>query len=364
MVALLLSVPLLLRIGGVEPGAVENRSLATLPKAGVEGVLDASYFSALDDYLEDHTPGRPEAITADAWVDVEVFGDSPTPEVFLGDEGWLFYRTSLSGPCETNADGEQVVAGVEALNAMLAEQGKRVLWTIAPNKETVYSEYLPAEAGSLAACAAEQRAVLRTATNRARPGGYIDLFSLMEQEKAAGSLLYHPNDTHWNSLGALHMVEEIVARLDPTLHPAADRRLQGVTMHEGDLTRILGRPSVEPTERYVIERKGVRVTNEPLPYEVQPPIRHFTGTSTGPPLFAEPTLVIHDSFMNPALTELSQYFADVTFVHWNHFEPALFATLISDAEVIVIEVVERGSYRRLAIQIGSPEMMEALAADR
>jgi len=118
----------------------------------------------------------------------------------------------------------------------------------------------------------------------------------------------------------------------------------------GDLTIALGAPRTEPMQQIQLQRKGVTLSSDgvPLPGNVPPQlIREQAGTpvtteasTTAAPLYPGHTLILGDSFYNPARWLFAPFMSTLTAVYVNA-DPAKIRQSIIDADTVVLEVVER-----------------------
>ena len=129
---------------------LENRNLAAWPVMK----LDRATFGALPDrfeaYFNDHFGFRKRLIYWLAIAKVQVFGVTSTPGVTLGSRGWL-YLASDSAVLSFRAARPYTVLQLEAYRRIiearrdwLASRGIAYLLVIAPNKDTIYPEFMPA----------------------------------------------------------------------------------------------------------------------------------------------------------------------------------------------------------------------------
>jgi hypothetical protein len=110
-----------------------------------------------------------------------------------------------------------------------------------------------------------------------------------------------------------------------------------------------------------LKRQGIRLVEE-IKTELggEPPLRRYRSAGQGLDLVTAPTLFLHDSQLNISIPMLRQYFADVSFVHWNTFDPEAIAPLVADSSSVVLQVVERGFYNRMSYQIGARGFLDNL----
>lgn len=183
--------------------AVGNEQLALWPQLHTaDGGWNRAYLSEVSDYLADHIAFRHSFATLYARLCSGVFGTLPGEDVVLGREGWLYYAETLPDYQGTaRLTRRQCWAAARAL-ALVQEycqgQGVDFVFTIAPNKNSIYPQYMPARyrpaaspgnASRLADCLRQQGVA------------YVDLFSVLRQE-AGQTQLYFAWDSHWNNLGA------------------------------------------------------------------------------------------------------------------------------------------------------------------
>ena len=130
-------------------------------------------------------------------------GESGSEQVILGKNGFLFYRDTLPDYLKTRDTGavEPLADKLRALSDALQAEGRTLYLLIAPNKSTVYPEYMPSQAlrGVSDSCL-----TLLLKALAARDVRYVDAAAALNQSKAAGQL-YFAGDTHWNARGAFYV---------------------------------------------------------------------------------------------------------------------------------------------------------------
>lgn len=357
---LFLFLPLLGRLLGIEPEPIENRPIAKRPTVTAKGLLATDFYQGMSSHIVDTHPWRKDAVAAAAWLNLELFGDSPSPRVHVGREGWLFFDDALRMPCGNKAPLPQLLMQLGRLSAVLEESGRDFGFLITPNKSSIYPEFMSPRVRRLEACSARKRTSLRSHLAEAGLPGYVDLFAKLDFVKADG-LLYFPNDSHLNSFGSVAQTRAIIRLLRPELWQPEDLLAPKKRAHIGDLTRLMGLPSGVATERYVLKRRDVQLVRQiETDLGGPPPLRRYVSTGTSSDLIASPTLFLHDSQLNLSMPMLRQFFADVSFIHWNQFDPEVVSQLMAESSLVMLQVVERGFYNRMAYQIGAPGFLEEL----
>lgn len=359
---LFLFLPLFGRALGVEPEPIENRPVAELPGATLAGVFDTEFYRGMTSYLIDTLPWRKHAVSTAAWLNLKVFHDSPSPQVHLGRDGWLFLDAAFRLPCRHDLPVSLIVEKLEQVAALVEESGRAFRFLITPNKHSIYPEFMSAAVRRLAECSENKRDELRHLLEQNQPPSYIDLFEQLEAMKRDQlRLLYFPNDSHLNSLGSSVQTAGIVDSLKPGLWESGFLIHLRERAHTGDLTRMLGFPSTVPSDWYRVHRGGVEVVaKSPVELPGGRPLRRFRASTRDSILFESRALIIHDSQMNLSMSMLQQFFADVSFLNVNAFTPAVALPLVRESGIIILQLSERGAYVRIAQQLGSQDFLEGL----
>jgi len=216
-------------------------------------------------YFKDRHAFRREAMEAYLWSRVHGFAtvsqesrrnkrdvdakpgfESTLPGVVLGKDGWLFLAAGRSFEGYRHVipmtfdQLEQCRLDLEEKQSRLKAHGIDFLLVIAPDKGTIYPEYLP---GYARAADAPSRLDQLLEHMRARSSVQVldlrpTLFKAKEQHQ-----VYHKTDSHWNEFGAQAACRTI---LDTIHHPSAAREdlneyrcIESVN-EKGDERRMMG----------------------------------------------------------------------------------------------------------------------------
>ncbi|MCY7364151.1 MAG: hypothetical protein LH469_02360 [Frankiaceae bacterium] len=344
-------------LSGVRATELENRPLAAFPSPSTGW----AFFPAVTTWATDHLPLRGLAVSANARVSQDVFGEAPRvttappgaggpvapvpggrppgersyPTVLEGRDGWLFFGDDFAAACAPQAPLEQTLDGLERLGELLTAAGKTYVVTIAPDKSTANPDRLPeAYVGDDCAPAAKD-AFWERVQQRALPG-YVDLKDPLEQARRAdGEDLYRPSDTHWGPGGAKVFARQVADALDPALWRSSTPTRTAPVRQDGDLAGLLGTPRQDEVPGWEVVRPGVVVRRADE--------TGLASTTTGAPLWTAPTLVVGDSFTKAALPQLAPLFADARLVQASlaaDDADELVAALLA-ADAVVLELVER-----------------------
>ncbi|HKW37669.1 MAG TPA: hypothetical protein VJO54_07665 [Burkholderiales bacterium] len=231
-----------------EVSAAEKRALEPMP-AWPKGRGEWSALPAgLDRFVRDHFGLREPLATG--WSLLK-YALRYTPRVAVGREGWLYFPQYWDAKygtrgCGTLSAGLRALAGrVDRLAARAAESGVTVVFAIAPDKETIYPEYMPADSGAVGC---DLYTALMAALQRTKT---VDLRAALGAAKAAEQV-YFRTDSHWNDIGgwrAARVLLEGACAPGPDCARLPEPRLATQTLG-GDLAGLIGLASLK-AERYV-----------------------------------------------------------------------------------------------------------------
>lgn len=196
--------------------AKANQILAPFPQIKAEGGgVNMEFFTQLNDYISENFGFRQEMITADHMLTAKLFQVSGTDKVILGKQGWLFYTETLEDfkgiPTMTERQYYAAARSLALMQEYFRKKGSRFLFTIAPNKNSLYPQFMPYYAQQLWN---EGNAEKLEKQIRLQQVEYADLFYALSKEQAGAEILYHSLDSHWNNRGAVLAYKALTERLD------------------------------------------------------------------------------------------------------------------------------------------------------
>lgn len=208
---LLLAVPFVTFLFDRSEGTIENKELQPMPNLIEAGSgFNEDYLSDLGSYFEERFPLRSTLISWDVDLNRAVFGESGIDKVICGSDGWLYYHETLDDYMGVGQLDERGMAAYAYDLAYLKDHveritdGAQVIFTIAPNKNTVYPDHMPWRYLK----ADEPHVAQKVDGVLARKGvEYVDLVSqylnLSQAGADSGPFLYYLQDSHWTNYGAL-----------------------------------------------------------------------------------------------------------------------------------------------------------------
>lgn len=238
----------LLLPGGAETDGTGHEALAALPSVTkADGSFNDAYFEELGDYFQEHFFRRDSFVTADAKVMGDVFGVSAADGVIRGTDGWLYYKDSLEDYQRTNPMSGRELFNVAHTLAMMQDylknKGCSFLFTVAPNKNSLYGENMPYY---YKVQTENEKNIDRLVPYLTEEGvNYADLFSVFETRD---EVLYHKRDSHWNNKGASLAADTLLDALGQLHTSFTDTDCEVRADFSGDLDEMLYPAAVTPEE--------------------------------------------------------------------------------------------------------------------
>lgn len=353
---------------GVSPQAIENRALAPAPAA-------RDGWDALDSFgpwATDHLPGRANAVHMNAWVDYNMLGQLPTtqqagprgkaskPRVVRGTNGYLFYGQDFVKACSSAVSYEESLNSLARLARIVQASGRRVVFTVSPNKSSVTADALPRNipGGSCAVRGIERQNKL---LDGIQDPLFVGIRRPLSDAHKSGKQVFFRTDTHWTMLGGGMYAQALAKHLDPEL---AQRLRWEPLQHTrvGDMTKMIGLTSTETLTTATLSSgatvfphpKAVRKGGSRPAYEPESWV-----TRPGNGLIQGRTLLLGDSFTGAALASLRPMFAQGRFVVFGYVPERQLISEIRSADTVVIQVVERNVGGHLATR---PQFQSRVAA--
>lgn len=292
---------------------------------------------ALDRWFIDRIGLRLPLVATGAAINVGLLQRSTDRRVLIGRDGWLFYTDDRSRPA-TMADFRGTLRFTEselraternllAMRDSLAACGVRSLVIVAPNKQSIYGEYL----NNSGARPITRLDDLLSRLNASTRDMILELrVPLLAAKAAEPSLpLYFKTDSHWNDLGAFYAYRAVIASLSQS-------------MPVGDLT-------LASSEQYVIDMKpfddgdiALYMLSAPGWFQdVQVLLRRKTASVGSHANLGGQMLMVGDSFSVRLRRYFEQNFSMFRGVAFDDLSVRSFRVEEPQPSVVVFEIVER-----------------------
>ncbi|OUW16793.1 MAG: hypothetical protein CBD18_06230 [Opitutales bacterium TMED158] len=320
---------------------MEKRALAPFPS------LDNRYIDypkAIEDWYGDRFGLRGILIGSYRQARYQLgWLNASSSDAIRGLEGWHFL--SWGGDSDPILDHtgairfsdnelDRLEAYFENWNRWLVDRGIDFYVLIAPNKVSVYPEFLPdgIESGPYGSR-------VNQLLDRLDSSSVSIVFPLEELkiEKELAGPLYLKLDTHWNGMGAYYSYRAFFERskLDRPLEEPRIRFVEKLRS-EGDLVELLGVQSSRQDKDYGIE---MLVENHPRLIGDWRFERGSANRYENSDVDLGKAVIFHDSFMGPLIPLVARHMESSLFVYESQLDQSTIER--EDPEVVILECVER-----------------------
>ena len=248
-------------------------------------------------------------------------------EVLLGKDGWLFYKATGDGTplydyMGINHFSEEELAKVYdnlvAIGDGISARGMDVIFMTVPNKEQVYSEYMPDTVDKI-----NDKSRLDELTEYIESKGgliadrycYVDTSKVLRACKDIYPLFYR-TDTHWTECGSYLALMELRRAMDQRVTPIDEVVFTDKGGFVGDLAKISGSRDEYSDVNPVIDASSIN------------------DDSTKDQVM----LIIGDSFGDAMIHSAKHFYKEVYWVRLKEYTDELDRY---EPDVVVVECVER-----------------------
>lgn len=190
--------------------AIGNETKADKPKLSDGTLITAN----ADAYFAQNFGLRNRLVYAGNALKQAVFKTSGQSDVIIGEDGWLFYGRALDDFLGTSILGEveldRMGAVVDMMQQYVQLHGGEFIFVSAPNKMSVYGEYMPyyyVEEKASGNYELFYERLTELGVNA------VQLKNVLIAKKLDGVQLYHKLDSHWNNYGAAVAYEAMADKL-------------------------------------------------------------------------------------------------------------------------------------------------------
>lgn len=311
----------------------ENRQLSEFPSPKTEeGKINVEWLSQAGDYFQEHFAFRNELVTGNALLHGRLLETSTADGVIQGKNGWLYYKDSLDDYLGQDLLSDRSLFNIAHMLSMtqqaLEEKGVNFLFTIAPNKNSLYGDNMPYY----------DKLKVSDQTNRENLEGwlktekvaYADLYqALMEEDE----VLYHARDSHWNNKGAALAADVLMDALGKD-HDSYEGESYTVRRdYTGDLDTMLYPLASTADDEIYYDKEPTYATVEEIQSNFDPRITTVNPVKEG-------SLVMYrDSFGNALLPYMADAYANAYFSRGIPYQ--LTDVEAHSADTVIIERAER-----------------------
>lgn len=310
-----------------------------------------NYAREFEDYYNDTFAGRKKIISK--YVKLQKKLKIDAGQYFYGQDGWIFYDSIKANNGNTLVDYyaevyfddeelEKMAQGINMAYDFYAKRGIKYYLIIAPNKEGLYSEYMPSH---LQGDRVSDKSRMDLAVEYLQKHTDVNIINFRDVLTASkhkyGVNLYYPGDSHWNEVGAyvaFEKLSETLSRDGVRGIPRKPLRKEMIGLkgfYSSDLNRLGGDEDISYSVDFLSGKEGKAV--------VSLDNRFFEVWENPKAPVKKTVLMIRDSFGLALMPYLDKTFAKNVFAHNRYNKHHELDRLVAEykPDIMIEEMVER-----------------------
>lgn len=306
--------------------AVTPRRLLTLILALVVFLVPAASLGANGDHRSNRSA---------TFLGIDGLVYDLAPPVVLGMGDMKFYGPDFDLACGYGGALATGMRNLSKLARIIERSGRRVVFTVVPNKSTVLSGRVDPAQLPHALCDQVGLSAQRKLLDQYRDPAYLALPRLLERDD--NQQIFWNTDLHWTPLGASVFTRALAAKLDPRLGKRQTYRPGRSLTALGGLNALLHIADQETVPTAIV-KDGIKVT----PREVAAG-HYFDHTwRSRPAKWTWPgrTVVVGDSMMSVAMATLRPIFAHGRFMWLQHVKTRDIVRAIKASDTVVFDTIQ------------------------
>ena len=321
-----------------EATAEVDQSAVAKKVAGQQALVDAR--EALETQVLENPKEKIIKETEDANNDLKI------NLVIQGKEGWFFYAgedsiiDSLGVEPFTEEQHANILDKLIKVRNKYTKENRNFALFIPPNKERIYSEYLPDQYKNITGTSRVEELVKYIRKNS-------DINVIYPKKELTDTKpicdVYYKSDTHWNMVGGYVGAHTLIRSLLGDYPPLTFRKIEGKPFVVGGDLQLMARiPDSWINDTYY---NILGLTDVPIDATWLVDDVHKTGKAllVGQANNAQDMrsiVLIRDSYVMNMLPEIASYFSKSTYIHWQEVKNTP-KEYFEGSDIFVIEYVER-----------------------
>lgn len=309
--------------------AAANERLTPVPQLKSEdGSWNQNVLDDATNYIADHFALRQEMVTANAMLQTGLLATSPAEDVIYGTDGWLYYAETLDDyqnrATLTDEEVRQIAQTIADMQAYCEVRSAQFVFTIAPNKNSLYPEHMPAR--YLQSDSPGNYEKLKPLLEEYGVH-YADLFTFLSEQD---EILYLKTDSHWTNRGAALAHDFLMETIGLPHTAFAQAEYTTAETHRGDLYEMLY-PKGTAREAQQAYETTFSYISEPRTAE------DILIQTTSPDAPNGRLLLCRDSFGNALHPFLAEDFREATITRQMPYP----LEQVQAGDTVIVEIVER-----------------------
>lgn len=337
----------------------ELRKPASIPSWEWDKESIKNYFPKVNEYINDNFSLRSQLIQFYSRINLKIGVSTKPNKVLIGKNGFLFLGNYWTNVVE-QVKGKSIFNNTELNNWLLQFNNRKnyldrkdieLFVLVAPNKHSIYSEFLPSYIKKSNENRLNQICFSNRVFNLINPTQEI-----LNAKAKFGDYLYPKTDSHWSEIGAyiayLELMKEVQSqykavkpinlsevnfKIEPFGGWDQDKMLNAKTEANDFIVKIL---SNQEWENNLIK---TNYNGDTLSIDSMQPIRYNEQSIVYNDSKPYTVLVLKDSFSERLSIFLNQTFGKIIYCHYNQPEGIELTRLVDEynPDMVIYEFVER-----------------------
>lgn len=261
------------------------------------------------------------------------------PEVVTGRKGELFFGPEFNAACAYGPNYEASVKPIAKIAKAIAKSGRKVVWTLAPAKVTVFPERIRMNRLPHGRC---DKRGLKYQADTMRNYDDPNYLPLVDALANSRHQTYYKTDAHWSTVGGAVFAKQLGKRLSPRVAKAQRFRYtteewQGMLNSMRDVQQKETAELAKPRYRRVTVTPSARTPWGGWPNFIDD---HSWRTTKGPDTYPGKTLLIGDSFSMFGLENLRPLFRNGRWLWYAKVDLDLVIDAIVKSDTVVLELYQ------------------------
>ena len=318
----------------------QNKKLSEEPRLSLKNLKN--YSRLYEEYYNDHVPFKNQFVKLNNIIDMNVFHTLTSDRVLLGKNKWLFYKDRTDGDSIADYQGsnlfsqqqlEKVKNRLEEAKEYYKKKNIEFVLFIAPNKENVYSEYMPDNIRIVSNTTRADQTVKYISENTDIPVVYPREELL---QSAKDYQVYYKYDTHWNHIGGFIGSQQLREKLTGNRLSLKDVKTSVLRKGTGDLAYMLNLGShLKDDDIFTVSDYHDNVKVDLVEKNENNTYRKYQSNA----LDKRKVLIIRDSFSEAMFDYIPKDFATTVFIHRSTFNSSDIE--VEKPDIVVYQLVER-----------------------
>lgn len=326
--------------------ADENKEKVEFPKFNFPHI--GRFRVDFDKYYKENFSGKNFFVTTFNYFQYFILKSSPLPKsVIIGKSGWLFLGNSYSDVIYEHLGLSQffkneldtIWGNIENRNEWCKQQDIKYYICIAPNKHTIYEEFLPLYYKNQNKTKLEQ---LKEYLKEKQ----FELIDLKDYFYKFDTLqLFHKTNTHWNDIGAFLGYKRLINSIQKDFNDLeefdlSDFKIDTVIKYREDLTEMI---KINIKEEHIKLTPKTQYQAIELEKKLVVPENYFRASDNYEYRYKGigklKVLVFRDSFSTSMIQFLKEYFGESIYI-WHHdFNKEIIEQ--EKPDIVITEIIER-----------------------